>query len=185
MGASTGTPEPGDALRVGVTGHRSFADVDAVTNAIDAVLERLAPDDTTTITVVSSLAEGADRLVVDRVLRRPHGALEVILPLAGDDYADDFTSDASRRQFSELLATASSVEVAAAGDRDRDPDFGWSRQEAYERAGRAVVDRCDALIAVWDGEQARGRGGTAEIVHYAIDRGVAVEVVLVRRPEPA
>lgn len=168
-----------------MTGHRTFSDVEAVTEAIDAVLERLAPEPDTAVTIVSSLAEGADRLVVDRVLRRTRGSLEVILPLPGDEYADDFTSDASRRRFGELLAAASSVEVAGRRERDHDAVFGWSRQEAYERAGRAVVDRCERLIAVWDGAASRGRGGTAEIVRYALGRGVAVEVVLVRRPEPA
>ena len=34
-----------------------------------------------------------------------------------------------------------------------------------------MVDRCDVLIAVWDGEPARGPGGTAEIVAYALERG--------------
>ncbi|HXO24414.1 MAG TPA: hypothetical protein VN870_07535, partial [Streptosporangiaceae bacterium] len=42
-----------------------------------------------------------------------------------------------------------------------------SREQAYELAGRAVVDRSDVLIAVWDGGPAAGRGGTAEIYVYA------------------
>src|SRR5262249_10330644 len=41
------------------------------------------------------------------------------------------------------------------------------REKAYELAGRAVVDRSDVMIVVWDGEPARGRGGTAEIYSYA------------------
>jgi hypothetical protein len=36
------------------------------------------------------------------------------------------------------------------------------------------VDRCDAIIAVWDGEKSRGRGGTAEIVGYAQEQGVPI-----------
>jgi hypothetical protein len=47
-----------------------------------------------------------------------------------------------------------------------------SREDAYERAGRYVVDRSDAIIALWDGEPARGQGGTAAIVAYARKRGV-------------
>ena len=35
------------------------------------------------------------------------------------------------------------------------------------QVGQYVVDHCDVLIAVWDGQPARGRGGTAEIVQYA------------------
>ena len=33
--------------------------------------------------------------------------------------------------------------------------------------GRYVLDRCDVLVAVWDGQPARGRGGTADIVAMA------------------
>ena len=44
------------------------------------------------------------------------------------------------------------------------------RAQAYEAAGRYVVDHCDLLIAVWDGKPARGRGGTAEIVAYAREK---------------
>ena len=37
-----------------------------------------------------------------------------------------------------------------------------------------MVDRCDAVIALWDGEKSRGRGGTAEIVGYAQEHGVPI-----------
>jgi len=36
--------------------------------------------------------------------------------------------------------------------------------------GQYVVDHCDVLIAVWDGQPSRGRGGTAEIVQYALEQ---------------
>jgi hypothetical protein len=42
-----------------------------------------------------------------------------------------------------------------------------TREQAYELAGRAIVDRSDVMIVVWDGQPARGRGGTAEIYSYA------------------
>ena len=42
------------------------------------------------------------------------------------------------------------------------------RRDAYANAGRYVVDHCDLLIAVWNGEPSRERGGTAEIVQYAL-----------------
>ena len=60
-----------------------------------------------------------------------------------------------------------------ASDTWQAPD-GLEREQAYERAGRYVVDRCDAIIAVWDGEKSRGRGGTAEIVGYAQEQGVPI-----------
>ena len=48
-----------------------------------------------------------------------------------------------------------------------------------------MVDRCDALIALWDGEDPRGQGGTAEIVAYAQENGVPIAWVNTQgNPEP-
>ena len=154
-------------VRVGVTGHRSFDDVGSVVAAVDGILDRLAGG---AIEVRSSLAEGADRLVVERVLRRPGSRLVAILPLDAEDYADDFGGSVG--EFDDLLAAADEVEVVPPQP---------TREAAYEAAGRAVVDGSDVLLALWDGAGSRGQGGTAEIVDYARERGVRVEVVRVRR----
>ena len=39
--------------------------------------------------------------------------------------------------------------------------------EGFLEAGKYVVDACDLLFAVWDGETAEGRGGTGDVVAYA------------------
>ncbi len=49
--------------------------------------------------------------------------------------------------------------------------------QAYLDAGLVLLDRADTLIAVWDGQQARGTGGTGEVVEEARARGIAVVVV--------
>lgn len=152
------------AIRVGVTGHRRIAVTTALTIAVADALERIsalapsAPGVPPIMVVISSLAEGADRLVAKQVLAIERNRLEVALPLAPDDYMEDFKSEGSRREFHELLRDAGDV-WQAPFDEDRDA--------AYESAGRHVVDRCDALIALWDGEASRGRGGTADTVAYA------------------
>ncbi|MEJ7833347.1 MAG: hypothetical protein WKF79_10550 [Nocardioides sp.] len=164
------------ALRVGVSGHRALADPAAVAHDVDLVIDRLLPDhDGGVIVSVSSLAEGADRIVAARVLARAGGRLEVILPLAVDDYIMDFADDSSRREFHDLLASAEHCQVAPADPADS------SREAAYARAGTAVLDACDVLLALWDGGPARGRGGTAEVVAVARKRGRPVEIVSVRR----
>ena len=167
-------------MRVGVTGHRALRHVDAVADAVGDVLDSLS--DGTPLVAVSSLAEGADRIVAEAVLRRG-GSLEVILPLAADDYEADFASERSRRAFHDLLAAAKSVSVVAppAHQSGSDDARGDDRVAAYERAGLAVVEACDVLVALWDGAVARGRGGTAEIVDAARRAGVRVEVVAVER----
>lgn len=159
------------SLRIGVTGHRQLSDpavlVPAIRAAIAGVIERfLGPEaEPPPLLVISALAEGADRLVAAEVLAGPDATLEAVLPLPPAEYLADFTADESKAEFSELLRRASAVWLARPGS---------SRDEAYERAGRHVVDRADVLIALWDGEPPRGRGGTATVVAYARERGVPV-----------
>jgi hypothetical protein len=40
-----------------------------------------------------------------------------------------------------------------------------------------LVGLVDELIAVWDGEPARGYGGTADVVAYAKRQGIPVRIV--------
>jgi len=159
--------------RIGVSGHRQLRDERLVTEMTEAVLNRVL-DRADEIAVVSSVAEGADRLVADLVLMRAGATLEIILPLPADDFLDDFDSDESRREFWDLLERSSVVTVV-----EQVP--GEERTAAYERAGHAVVDTCDVLVALWDGRPSRGRGSTADVIQYALDRDVLVEVVLVDR----
>ncbi len=120
------------------------------------------------VTVVSALAEGADRLVASLGLGL--GArLEVVLPLPVDDYEKDFRDEASRAEFRGLLARAATVDVVEAA---------WTRDHNYRTAGLTMADRIDVLVALYDGEPARGTGGTAEIVDYA--RSLLVPVVDLR-----
>ncbi len=156
-------------LRIGVTGHRNLADDRAVSDLVSASLHRareLAAAISSSpicFSIVSSLAEGADRLLAEAVLEDPAAQLEAILPLPADDYRTDFGTASSRDQFDALLARAIRVvELPAAETRD----------ESYEQAGRFVVERCDILVALWDGQPARGQGGTADVVDWARDRRV-------------
>lgn len=155
-------------VRIGVTGHRYLADPGAVAIAVDVVLDEFCPaGHADPVVVVTGLAEGADRLVADRVLARPPAALHAVLALPADDFRTDFPDTAAA--FDGYLARAVEIDVVRASGTDR--------EESYEAAGRAVVDASDVVIAVWDGQPAGGRGGTAEIVDYARERGVPVRVV--------
>lgn len=163
-------------VRVGVTGHRVLAEVDRVTAGVDAALARIAalfPG--RAMTAVTALAEGADRLVAERVLGRDGGAIEAVLPLAPDVYEADFDTPDSRRAFRALLARAGEMSIEAPAS---------SRDAAYARAGARVLDRSDVLIAVWDGRPSQGGGGTAEIVALARTRGLPLAWVRAgnRRP---
>jgi SMODS and SLOG-associating 2TM effector domain 3 len=164
-------------LRIGITGHRNitgdhpglaseiYKAAEYITQVLAADSDRLSSKDSAdgkrpdiVITVVSSLAEGADRVVAGQLLKRKGTQLEVVLPLPQSDYLHDFASPESVEQFNHLMARAISTDVLRTAT---------SREQAYEQAGHAVVDRSDAMIVVWDGQPARGRGGTAAIYAYA------------------
>ena len=44
-------------------------------------------------------------------------------------------------------------------------------------ASQSMLDLVDTLIAVWDGQPARGYGGTADVVNEARRRGTPVLIV--------
>jgi hypothetical protein len=164
------------SLRLGVTGHRDLVDGVEVGVQIDrAIDDLLVPRPAGALVELrSSLAEGADRVAAERVLARAGGRLVVILPLEADEYRRDFLTPDSLAEFDGLLERAAAVSVTG-------PDGTGSRESAYERAGRAVVDGSDVLVACWDGQPAQGQGGTAEVIEYARASGRPVVIVPVRR----
>ena len=151
--------------RIGVTGHRQLPDVPAAEAGVDAALATIEARFPGELRILYSLAEGADRLVVRRVLARPGASLVAVLPLSKLDYMADFESQQSREEFLTLLGEAETVIEMPVAD---------SRIGAYEQASRYVVEHSDGLVAVWDGLPARGRGGTAEIVEWARGLGKPV-----------
>jgi hypothetical protein len=167
----------GLTVRIGVTGHRDLGDQDKLAAAVRHELEKIrdrvpcTPTTQVRFVVLSSLAEGADRLVAQvgfELLGDDDLELQAVLPMEVADYVGDFHTAASRAAFDELLAKATTCRVMPkAADRD----------EAYERAGQYVVEHSDVVIALWDGGLPGGRAGTAEIVSFARRRGVPVVVV--------
>jgi hypothetical protein len=182
------TNEPIDApnpiLSVGITGHRSIAAEpvvsEAVETAITTVLRALekgrrpstagkpfAISTRFRLKVVSMLAEGADLLGMQAGL--DCGAeLVGVLPFDEQSYRDAFASAPSRALFDNVWSKLSSIVVLGGFVGD---------DASYEQANRAILDRSDVVIAVWDGDPARGRGGTGDVVQDALDRGLPVIVI--------
>lgn len=146
-------------ITIGVTGHRFLVEVEKLTTAVDSALakiERVFGDPK--MQVISSLAEGADRLITRQVLTREKAALTVPLPLPEDEYLTDFSSETSKEEFHQLLAQAEEVLTLPLAP---------TREEAYASAGHYLLDHCQVLIAIWDGQDAQRVGGTGEIAAAA------------------
>jgi hypothetical protein len=185
--ANRQTPQPTDAapgpLAIGVTGHRDVDEEDERLRAVVAgELSRLAAGQAgRPVEVLSSLAEGADRLVAEVAMSRLGAKLVAPLPLAPEEYAKDFASARSRRRFRRLLGraerwfVAGGAEAGAAGGAD-------GRALRYARAGAYIVEHCSVLVAVWDGRPARGVGGTAQLVEWMLQGAVPEEFSSGGRP---
>jgi hypothetical protein len=171
------------AWRVGVTGSRRLVPealaplAASVTRVLTLVRDEIAGhsraatasaayDETKPprLRLLSPLAVGADRLVAEAAL--PLGyALEAVLPFAQAEYENDFPDSVAG--FRGLLAQA-------AGKLELDGGRGDDENRSYEAVGRHVVRNADLLVALWDGRPANGRGGTGDIVRFAVRVGVPV-----------
>lgn len=150
-------------MRIGVTGHSNLTpeSTPIVADAIRATLAEIGEP----IIGVSCLARGADQ-VFARVVLEMGGELEVVLPSA--DYRERKVKPDNRVDFEGLIERAAAVRVLP---------FDTANRDAYAAAGEAVLGDVAALVAVWDGAPPDGKGGTAETVMVARERGLPVTVV--------
>ena len=151
---------------VGFAGHRRLTDVEIAATWLSAALASLRTQALGEWLGVSSAAAGSDLLFARTVL--DHGmSWQALLPLPQAEFQQDFTSD-EWQQVEALLAQAESVAVIGSSAL---------REEAYLDCGIEIVNACDVLVALWDGEPARGRGGTAEVVAFARERGKPLVII--------
>jgi hypothetical protein len=199
MAAATSTAETFEhgripfRIRIGVTGHRHLRDVEGVRTVLRGQIcrihDRLAADggplgsDVTPVrlAVVSQLADGADRLVVEEVFaearkRGEEARLEVILPMQRELYEQvQQFSKSSKDEFDRLWSKAiwhnvtSDYRPRAEESEERQKHL---RRSAYNAAGRQVIARSDVLVALWNGARPHGRGGTADTLLEAAWRGM-------------
>ena len=150
-------------MRVGLTGHQDIPPqaLEYVARGINSVLDDLKGD----LIGISSLAAGADQLFASLVLEHG-GRLEIVIPCRR--YEKSFSRPEDLTNFQDLLERAASVETLS---------FDEPSEEAYLAAGCRVVDLSDVVLAIWDGQPAKGKGGTGDIVEYARSRATRLEIV--------
>ena len=180
--ASTITPRP-ITLNVGITGHRagvlSAPLVRTLRPAVysvfsllrEATLElQLSEPEFCSLTAArlnlhTALASGADQIAA--ICARSSGYfVRATLPFEAHEYRKDFALGEELDTFEQAVAAADEI-VALPGDR-ADP------QDAYVRVGKLLVREADIMLAIWDGEEGRGPGGTAHVVELALQSAVPV-----------
>jgi hypothetical protein len=110
------------------------------------------------------LATGGHQIFA-RAILDVGGRLEVIVPAA--QYRDGLPETA-HAGYDALLAAASKVDRLS---------YVESTEEAHMAASQAMLASADRLYAVWDGQPARGYGGTADVVAEAEKLSIPVTVI--------
>ncbi|RLD27828.1 MAG: hypothetical protein DRI75_08560 [Bacteroidetes bacterium] len=185
-----------NSIRIGVTGHRSLDDLIELKKQIIRVLEIEIPallenglfsiykknnSNSIFYSVLTSLAEGADRLVAKTITDYTiKSSLEIVLPLTIYDYKKTFKNP-DDPQFIEFLKKANSIKKLRKNNLANDiknvgglvkmsikNNTNMNLNMAFEDAGRYIVNSCDILLVLWNGKKSGGVGGTYEIYKYAI-----------------
>ena len=146
---------------IGVTGHRHLPEAARI--HVEQTITQLLGGREAPLIGLSSLAEGADQIFAD-VLLRHGGILHAVIPCWG--YASTF-EPVARENYLRLLAAARSVTTLA---------YAKPSEQAFDAAGQYIAEHCDLLVAVWDGAPARGLDGTADAVEHARRLGREITV---------
>jgi hypothetical protein len=179
---------PARAVIAAVTGHRLNQlpeaerpriqrDIVAALQAIEDAA-REAAGGAARCVLHSAIAEGADRFAADAALARGW-RLVTPLPFEPERYEQDFPDEESKEHFRRLLwasrrITPVAPDAVAAIGGDAAP---------YAAVGRALIDKADVLLCVWNGAPPKGPGGTSEVAALMLEKGGLVLWISVDRPE--
>ncbi|WP_214416116.1 hypothetical protein [Sphaerisporangium fuscum] len=151
-------------MRIAVSGHRGLPSGTAV--LVEAAIREILAEHEVPAEVrgISCLADGADQIFARAVVDLG-GTLEAVV--CSETYREGLPP-AARDEYDTLMSAARKVH------RLRHVE---STNESYMAGSLLMLDLADELYAVWDGEPARGYGGTADVVAAAQGRGMKVRVI--------
>ena len=177
---STGSDEPTRFI-IGGVGHRVLSSgtqrelLQAIERALTGELETNRRDAASALLLIS-VADGADRLIIQAAARLgiPYTC---VLPCSPGCFEEDFLIRASVLEFRSLLEGAQEIVEP--------PQKASSRLEGYSWVNELIVERANVLLAVWNGEPAKGAAGTANSVALATRRGCPVLWISSQPPHDA
>ena len=145
-------------FRIGIVGHRYLANKDTiafVSSACSAFLKQFQAEHKNVV-ALSALAEGADTLFAEAAVAL-HIPLQIVRPF--QEYATDFSILSAKNSYERLRLSASN---------ETSLEYIGRSNDAYLAGMHWIVDRCNLLVAVWDGSPAKGLGGTGDAVERAV-----------------
>ncbi|QIJ76211.1 hypothetical protein GU700_17410 [Methylobacterium sp. NI91] len=136
---------------IGITGHQDRIGVDWrwVQRSLRAEFAKFPNK----VEVFSSLAAGADQVFAE-VAFELNIPVAAVIPLAN---YERFFQGQSLSSYRRLLSRSRRIDLNWLGDEEK----------AFFEAGKYIVKSTDVLMAVWDGKEAEGLGGTADVVGFA------------------
>jgi hypothetical protein len=148
------------SIRIGVTGHQVLPNPEGLQNAVRLVFAKVESQFAgKRFEFYSPLAPGADTLTAQIAIQL-NIPLIVLLPFNEREYVDSFAVE-HLREFEQLAGKAQRV--------IRLPRH--SELDMYQMIGNYLIQQMDYLVALWNGQEARGPGGTGEIVKKFIRTG--------------
>lgn len=140
-------------VKIGITGHLSLQDPELIGESIRQIFNSVANRYLTEqLSFYSPASPGAD-LLSARIAIEQSIPLYVILPFNQEEYLQTFSAN-DRKAFLHILNKADGV-IKLSDEKQED---------VYQMLGDFLVENMDVLIAIWDGQEARGPGGTGEVV---------------------
>jgi hypothetical protein len=176
-------------VNVGITGHRASVLTANLVEALEPIVEEVfrtlrdaastiesdpAFPDLVELRLHTPLASGADQLAA----KSAHASgyqVSALLPFGADEYRNDFAEGPELDEFEGALDAAHDI-VALPGARSHPVD-------AYVHVGVALIDAADIMVAIWDGGEGNGPGGTAHVVELALESSVPVIHIAIDREE--
>jgi len=162
-----------DMFRVLGIGHRSVQNESEIREKIKYSLAYFLSKHRE-ITCVSHLAEGADTWFVEEALKL-NIPIEIVLPFPVEEYKKDFSQDGLT--IFENIVSKHPYEVYGQLSDTLDE----TRNKAYLNVSLYNAKRCDVTIALWDGLESRGLGGTKDTIDYLVQANKEFHWIKVER----
>ena len=158
-------------LTVGLIGHRKLLpqELDGLVAEFDDFLAGLIGTfKHTPILLLTSLAEGADRIAL-RSRFRDSLTIYAVLPFEIEDYRSDFQGEHSLKDFDDSLHRVDQcIEVFSSDSKSSQRDLD------YRKCANWISDRSNILVAIWNGKFNDEPGGTSDTINYRMDKSKQV-----------
>lgn len=160
------------SIKIGITGHRKIKNPDEVKAKIEASINQILKDNQTNEFIAyTALAYGADTLFAQVAKEKYNAPIKAVIPFQKEEYEKDFDKPEFLTEFNKWydeLKPEELTQLKLIKDDEKKNDE--NRNDAYEAVGKHIVEKCDVMLAVWNGQPAGGKGGTTDIIDECLKK---------------